>query len=541
MAERKILVNLNMGGNQILNVLAQVLATDPASPANGQFWFNSAEGKLKFKNASGIQSLATGGETHDHSNKAVLDQIAQADLDKLDGIAIGANNYTHPATHSMSMITETTTGKIMTDVERTKLAGIAEGANNYTHPSTHSLDMITETTSKKIMTSTERTKLSGIAEGANNYTHPSTHAATIITQDSTHRFATDTEKATWNAKLDASQKGANSGVCELDSDGLVPTSRIPSSYKECAVYATYASLPGTGPFTGAHAFVTDASGDPTVTSGAAEYIWNGTVWVKIAEVESMDVVLSWENITGKPSAFTPATHGNEKHSATYITSSGVTYENLNTNGGVGEGAAQVASGDHDHSIHQLRCVELTTAGNLIYFDGTNAKTCSVAVLDLIKKTSPLSDLGDVTITSIATGEILKWNGTAWVNQTLAEAGIEPAIGTKNTAFNKSFGTAAGTVCQGNDSRLSDARTPVTHGNDKHSVDYMERYSLTLSTSATSYTVSHSLGTKDVIVQVYEVSTGNTVEVGVERYDTSTVKLYFATAPAANAYRVVVIG
>tara|TARA_R110002072_G_scaffold26966_24_gene88497 strand:- start:2124 stop:3716 length:1593 start_codon:yes stop_codon:yes gene_type:complete len=38
----------------------------------------------------------------------------------------------------------------------------------------------------------------------------------------------------------------------------------------------------------------------------------------------------------------------------------------------------------------------------------------------------LGNLGDVTITSIASGELLKWNGSAWVNQTLAEAGIAAA-------------------------------------------------------------------------------------------------------------------
>ncbi len=43
----------------------------------------------------------------------------------------------------------------------------------------------------------------------------------------------------------------------------------------------------------------------------------------------------------------------------------------------------------------------------------------------------------------------------------SDIGAEPAF-TKNTAHNKNFGTAAGTVCQGNDSRLSDARTPVSH-------------------------------------------------------------------------------
>ena len=40
--------------------------------------------------------------------------------------------------------------------------------------------------------------------------------------------------------------------------------------------------------------------------------------------------------------------------------------------------------------------------------------------------------------------------------TATDIGAEPAFA-KNTAFNKNFGSAAGTVCQGNDSRLSNAR------------------------------------------------------------------------------------
>ena len=37
----------------------------------------------------------------------------------------------------------------------------------------------------------------------------------------------------------------------------------------------------------------------------------------------------------------------------------------------------------------------------------------------------VNDIGDVTITSNTSGELLKWNGSAWVNNTLAEAGIAP--------------------------------------------------------------------------------------------------------------------
>ena len=38
--------------------------------------------------------------------------------------------------------------------------------------------------------------------------------------------------------------------------------------------------------------------------------------------------------------------------------------------------------------------------------------------------------------------------------------------TKLTAFNKNFGTSAGTVCEGNDARLSNARTPLAHTHKK---------------------------------------------------------------------------
>ena len=61
-------------------------------------------------------------------------------------------------------------------------------------------------------------------------------------------------------------------------------------------------------------------------------------------------------------------------------------------------------------------------------------------------------------------------------------------------------------------------------------------------SATSYTITHSLNTRDVVVRVFPNS-GNydDVEVDVYRPSTTTCQLVFASAPAANAYRVVVMG
>jgi len=68
-----------------------------------------------------------------------------------------------------------------------------------------------------------------------------------------------------------------------------------------------------------------------------------------------------------------------------------------------------------------------------------------------------------------------------------------------------------------------------------------KFAGTLSTSATSIAVTHSLNTLDVQVQVYEVATGDTVECDVSRNSVNQVTLGFAVAPTANSLRVVVQG
>jgi len=59
-----------------------------------------------------------------------------------------------------------------------------------------------------------------------------------------------------------------------------------------------------------------------------------------------------------------------------------------------------------------------------------------------------------------------------VSEVRSDIGAEPSF-TKNSAFNKNFGIVSGTVCQGNDSRLTNARTPLEHGNESHSEIFIE--------------------------------------------------------------------
>lgn len=60
-------------------------------------------------------------------------------------------------------------------------------------------------------------------------------------------------------------------------------------------------------------------------------------------------------------------------------------------------------------------------------------------------------------------------------------------------------------------------------------------------SNTSFAVTHNFGTRDVIVQVYDLSTYDTVVADVVRSNTNAVTVSFSSAPATDSYRVVVTG
>ena len=71
--------------------------------------------------------------------------------------------------------------------------------------------------------------------------------------------------------------------------------------------------------------------------------------------------------------------------------------------------------------------------------------------------------------------------------------------------------------------------------------FSKKVSANLTGSATSYAITHNLGTRDVTVNVYDNSTYETVETDIVRTDSNTVTVSFAVAPTSNAYRVVIVG
>lgn len=124
---------------------------------------------------------------------------------------------------------------------------------------------------------------------------------------STHNH-TASNISDFNTSVDAritAQTGTSAGnIVALDSNGKIPSTLIPSSFKEAEVVADIDARDALDTFAGLHAFVIDASGDQTVASGGAEYLYNGTAWVKLSELEGLDVSVTWDNIGNKPTIVT---------------------------------------------------------------------------------------------------------------------------------------------------------------------------------------------------------------------------------------------
>lgn len=143
------------------------------------------------------------------------------------------------------------------------------------------------------------------------------HVATDISQDSSHRFVTDDEITAWNNKAEAlkytaenvANKGIPNGYASLGSDGKVPLSQLPAFTTGIGsggieYINNYIQLQKIDdPDQNKIYIVLNASDDSSVKSGWAEYVYDSSKWLKIAEQESIDMVVDWADVTNKPTYF----------------------------------------------------------------------------------------------------------------------------------------------------------------------------------------------------------------------------------------------
>ena len=117
---KSILVSYNFNGNEIQNPRLQQLGTDPGSPVEGQFWYNTADNVVKYRDDGGAEIVA--------SQAWVASQISASGGGDMLAATYDPTSVEGDA-FSMDNMVEGTTTKIMTATERTKLSGIETAAD----------------------------------------------------------------------------------------------------------------------------------------------------------------------------------------------------------------------------------------------------------------------------------------------------------------------------------------------------------------------------------------------------------------------------
>jgi len=79
----QILNNLDMNLNQIFNALAQKLGTDPVSPVEGQFWYNTGTHQLKYYNGSATVIVYMSDSSNTASTNVLRDGSGNISVNKV--------------------------------------------------------------------------------------------------------------------------------------------------------------------------------------------------------------------------------------------------------------------------------------------------------------------------------------------------------------------------------------------------------------------------------------------------------------------------
>lgn len=189
-------------------------------------------------------------------------------------------------------------------------------------------------------------------------------------------------------------------------------------------------------------------------------------------------------------------------------------------------------------ITELTALSTVASSDVFAVADVDASATKKVTLANLAGSIAVGDLSDVTITSIASGEILKWNGSAWINNTLAEAGIGDTTGPGSSTDNAiaRFDGTGGKTLQNSGITIDDSDNVSGLG--------------TLTSASGTLTIDETASLSNYLQNVVEDTTpqlggdldgqstydlNNIVNIDVEGY-TDFAEISAPTDPAANTVR-----
>lgn len=493
---RKFLVGIDLNKNELSNAVIQNLATAPASPIPGQIYYNTSDNALYFyDNNSWVNVL--------NESEVIYGTLAARPAAGVAGrLYYATDNYLLYFDDGSTWTQINAFGSVSAQTTYGGSSANGTSTNFSRADHQHGTPSLSNTSPQAVSITGSAAAGSGTAPSRDDHTHAGPG------------FGNVTASTTFGA---SSSNGSASSVARSDHDHGTPAH---NNAAHSAINLSALAVPTANVSWGSYKITSLA--DPSADTDAAT---KGYV----------DSVAQGLNIHDPVQAATTATLAS-------TTGGTVTYNN----GTSGVGATLTLS----VALTVLDGYTLVTGDRIIVKNEATQANNGVYTINSAKTVLTRATDADTTAELNGGDFFFVQNGTVNDNTGWVIVDKVTTIGTTPVVFSQFSG--AGTYTAGNGLLLSGnvfsavADTGILVSGSGIAINtavVVTKYAANVGDgSATSYTITHNLGTRDVQVAVYDNSSPYAeVICDVQHTSTTAITLLFSVAPTSNQYRVVVQG